>query len=123
MNYQIKNNIKKNAVMQEINNSVPQVTIGQVLEADETNNVVSLQYVDKTGKASNKDNVTVRINGDGGGWFPKEGEMVTAEVSGDKVVVIARLFSNFNMDIRAKQQLVQDVYPDNYGGATGGCIY
>ena len=34
MNYQIKNNIKKNAVMQEINNSVPQVTIGQVLEAE-----------------------------------------------------------------------------------------
>lgn len=99
------------------------VTIGKVTKSDEINNMVSVQYVDKNGKSRNKDNVTVRLYGNGGDWFPSVDDLVIIEESNDDMSVIARHVGNYNMDVRSKMLLKQDIYSDSGGGTSGGYIF
>jgi hypothetical protein len=99
------------------------VTIGKVTKSDEINNMVSVQYVDKNGKSRNKDNVPVRLYGNGGDWFPSVGDLVIIEESNDDMSVIARHVGNYNMDVRSKMLLKQDIYSDSGGGTSGGYIF
>lgn len=99
------------------------VTIGKVTKSDEINNMVSVQYVDKNGKSRNKDNVSVRLYGNGGDWFPSVGDLVIIEESNDDMSVIARHVGNYNMDVRSKMLLKQDIYSDSGGGTSGGYIF
>lgn len=98
-------------------------TVGKVLKSDEINNIVSIQYVDKYGKTRNKDNVTVRLYGNGGDWFPSVGDAVIIEESESELSVVARHVGNYNMDVRSRMQLSKDIYSDNGGGSTGGLIF
>ena len=99
------------------------ITIGKVTKSDEINNMVSVQYVDKHGKTRNKDNVTVRLYGNGGDWFPSRNDLVVIEESDSDIAVVGRHVGNYNMDVRSKMQLEQDNYSDSGGGATGGYIF
>ena len=99
------------------------VTIGKVTKSDEINNMVSVQYVDKNGKSRNKDKVPVRLYGNGGDWFPSVGDLVIIEESNDDMSVIARHVGNYNMDVRSKMLLKQDIYSDSGGGTSGGYIF
>lgn len=97
-----------------INNSI--TTIGIVTESDESNNTCSVLYTDKTGNKRNRDNVVVRLYGNGADWFPAIGDTVVIEDTGDTVVVVARHVGNYSMDVRSRRQLRQDILSD-----TGGC--
>ena len=98
-------------------------TIGQVTKSDEINNMCSIKYIDKDGFKRNKDNVTVRLYGSGGDWFPGIDDYVVVEDNGDTVVVVARHVGNYNMDVRSKLKLTKDIYSDSSGGAVGGQIF
>jgi hypothetical protein len=98
-------------------------TIGQVTKSDEINNMCSIKYIDKDGFKRNKDNVAVRLYGNGGDWFPAEDDYVVIEDNGDTVAIVARHVGNYNMDVRSKLRLTKDVHSDSYGGAVGGQIF
>ena len=97
-------------------------TLGIVTASDESNNTCSVQYVDKDGKKRNKEGVVVRLYGNGGDWFPAINDTVVLENTNDTLVCIARHVGNYNMDVRSKMQLRQDIYSDSSGGAVGGQI-
>lgn len=90
-------------------------TIGVVTDSDESNNTVSVRYVDKIGKKRNRDNVVVRLYGNGADWFPAVDDTVVIEDTGDTCVVVARHVGNYSMDVRSRRQLRQDVYSDDSG--------
>jgi hypothetical protein len=98
-------------------------TIGQVTKSDEINNMCSIKYIDKDGNKRNKDNVTVRLYGNGGDWFPAEDDYAVIEDNGETVVIVARHVGNYNMDVRSKLRLTKDVHSDSFGGAVGGQIF
>lgn len=98
-------------------------TVGQVTKADEINNMCSMKYIDKDGFKRNKDNVTVRLYGNGGDWFPAVDDYVVVEDGGDTCVIVARHVGNYNMDVRSKLRLTQDIHSDSYGGSVGGQIF
>lgn len=98
-------------------------TIGVVTASDESNNTVSIKYIDKSGKKRNRDNVVVRLYGNGADWFPAINDAVVVEDTGDTCVVVARHVGNYAMDVRSKRQLRQDVFSDSGGcQPPGGCI-
>lgn len=98
-------------------------TIGVVTASDESNNTVSIKYIDKSGKKRNRDNVVVRLYGNGADWFPAINDAVVVEDTGDTCVVVARHVGNYAMDVRSKRQLRQDVFSDGGGcQPPGGCI-
>lgn len=114
----------RNGLINSVARAVDRViTIGRVTKSDEINNTVSVQYVDKNGKIRNKENVTVRLYGNGGDLFPSVGNYVVIEESDSDMSVVARHVGNYNMDVRSKMQLESDVYSDSGGGAMGGCIF
>jgi len=109
-------NILQNRIVNptaRINNVI--TTIGVVTDSDESNNTCNIFYIDKSGCKRNKDNVVVRLYGSGADWFPKVGDAVVVEDSGDTVVVVARHVGNYSMDVRSKRQLRQDVLSDSSG--------
>ncbi len=98
-------------------------TIGVVTDSDESNNTVSIKYIDKGGRKRNRDNVVVRLYGNGADWFPAVNDAVVVEDTGDTCVVVARHVGNYAMDVRSKRQLRQDVFSDGGGcQPPGGCI-
>ena len=107
---------------QHINQSVTIPAI--VTKSDETNNTCSILYVDSnTRKKRNRDNVVVRLYGNGADWFPAINDAVVVEDTGDTCVVVARHVGNYAMDVRSKRQLRQDIFSDNGGcQSPGGCI-
>ena len=114
----------RNGLINSVARAVDRViTIGRVTKSDEINNTVSVQYVDKNGKIRNKENVTVRLYGNGGDWFPSVSNYVVIEESDSDMSVGARHVGNYNMDVRSKMQLESDVYSDSGGGSMGGCIF
>ena len=98
-------------------------TLGQVTKSDEINNMCSINYIDKDGFKRNKDNVTVRLYGNGGDWFPQIDDHVVVEDNGDIVAIVARHVGNYNMDVRSKLRLTKDIHSDSAGGAVGGQIF
>lgn len=99
-------------------------TIGYVESSDDANNTCTLFYKDKSGKNKRRENVVVRLYGSGTDWFPTEGDQVVVQDTGDTCTVIARHVGNYNMDVRSKMSLRQDVYSDESGAQpTGGSIF
>ena len=90
-------------------------TVGIVTGSDESNNTCDIRYVDKSGKKRNRSNVVVRLYGSGTDWFPSEGDAVIIQDSGDTCVIVARHIGNYNMEVRSKMELSQDIYSDNSG--------
>jgi hypothetical protein len=104
-----------------INNII--TTIGIITDSDESNNTCSILYIDKSGSKRNRDNVVVRLYGNGADWFPAVGDTVVIEDTGDTVVVVARHVGNYSMDVRSRRQLRQDILSDAGGcQMVGGCI-
>lgn len=96
-----------------INNGI--TTLGIVTASDESNNTCSITYIDKNGKKRNRDNVVVRLYGNGADWFPAINDTVVIEDTGDTCVVVARHVGNYAMDVRSRRQLKQDVESDETG--------
>ena len=96
-----------------INNSI--TTVGIVTGSDESNNTCNVLYTDKNGNSQNRDNVVIRLYGNGADWFPVIGDIVVIEDTGDTVVVVARHVGNYAMDVRSRRQLRQDVLSDETG--------
>lgn len=98
-------------------------TVGVVTDSDENNNTCSVQYVDKEGKKRNKNNVAVRLYGSGTDWFPAVDDNVVIEDSDDACIIIARHVSNYNIDVRSRMALQNDVFSDGEGSWLGGQIF
>jgi hypothetical protein len=101
------------------------VTIALVTDTDEINNVCSIEYIDKDGYKSNKNNVPVKILYPGLiAWFPKKGDRVNISVVNEDDVTITSLEENgYGSNIRAKTQLKKDVFSSSFGGTMGGMIF
>jgi len=98
-------------------------TTALVLRADDKNNCCDIRFVNKEGVMCERENVIVRLTGSGMDWFPVEGDYVTIELSRDICAIVARSVSNYNMDVRSKMELKQDIYSDSFGYPPGGIIY
>lgn len=103
-------------------NATAITTVAEVTDSDEINNNCSVKYIDKEGKKRNRDNVTVRLYDNGSGYFPAVGDYVELQLEQDTCVIVARHISNYNMDVRSKMELQQDVYTDNHGADPGSSI-
>ena len=101
-----------------VNNII--TTIGIVTDSDESNNTCSILYKDKNGNNQNRDNVVVRLYGNGADWFPTVNDVVVIEDTGDTVVVVARHVGNYAMDVRSRRQLRQDIHSDDNGCQSPG---
>ena len=99
------------------------VTPAFVVSADDKNNCCDIQYIDKHGKLRTKENVTVRLTGSGMEWFPTAGDYVNVEIGREICVIVARAIANYNMDVRSKMELKQDIYSDSLGAPPGASIY
>lgn len=95
-------------------------TIAVVTGTNEAKNTVNIEYINFDGKKCNKKDVVVRLYGSGTDWFPSKDDMVVIEESADTCVVVARHIGNYNMDVRSKMELRQDVHPDTSNGDTPG---
>lgn len=98
-------------------------TIAFVLNSDDKNNCCDIRYIDKQGRIRNRNNVIVRLTGSGMDWFPVKGDYVTIELARETCVIIARSITNYNMDVRSKMELKQDIYSDSMGYPPGASIY
>lgn len=98
-------------------------TTAFVLRADDKNNCCDIRYIDKHGKIRDRDNVIVRLTGSGMDWFPIKGDYVTIELARDTCVITARSITNYNMDVRSKMELKQDIFSDSLGYPPGASIY
>lgn len=98
-------------------------TVAKVLKADEKNNSCDIQYVDKNSIIRNRNNVGVRLYGNGTDWFPQKDELVIVEDKETTCEIIARHVQNYNMDVRARMKLKMDIYSDSSGADPGGSIY
>jgi hypothetical protein len=116
----LKDQLQSNVVnpAARVNNGI--TTIGVVTASDESNNTVSIRYVDKGGRKRNRDNVVVRLYGNGADWFPAVDEAVVVEDTGDTCVVVARHVGNYAMDVRSRRQLRQDAFSDESGCQPAG---
>lgn len=98
-------------------------TIAKVTASDDLNNRCSIEYVDRDGNKKAKDNVAVRLYDNGAGYFPAVGEQVTLQLERDICVIVARHIGNYQMDVRSKMELKQDVFTDTDGAPPGGEVY
>lgn len=120
----IKQSFQNNIINSAVRPNKEITVMAVVTSSDDANNTCSVKYIDKDGHKKTKDNVVVRLYGSGTDWFPGEGDTVILQESNDICVVIARHVGNYNMDIRSKMEMKQDVYSDESGGQDpGGCIY
>lgn len=119
----LKSNLRNSLINSVARITDRAVTIGKVTKSDDINNTVSVLYIDKYGNTRNKDNVAVRLYGNGNDWFPSVDDKVVIEESDTDISVIARSVSNYNMDVRSKMQLTQDNLSDSGGGSIGGFIF
>ena len=118
---EIRNLIADKIVNPASRNGQPSTLIARVLEADETNNWCSLEYVDKDGFSRNRDNVLVMQYG-ASRWFPKVKDLVIIEDRGESVIIVSKSFTSYSVEIKEKETLRKDVYPDQFGASVGGVI-
>ena len=118
----LKNQMQDNLMQPTMREAKTLTTVGKVISSDEVNNTCSVLYVDRNGKKRNKDNVVVRLYDNGTGYFPAVGDFVEIQLERDICVIIARHISNYNMDVRSKMALQQDVFSDNIGSDPGASI-
>lgn len=116
----LKNSLQSGITNPAIRMGQTITTVGVVVDSDGANNTCTVRYIDKEGRKQQKENVDVRLYDNGTGWFPSEGETVILEDTSDACVVIARYVGNYNMDVRSKMELKQDVYSDEGGGQDPG---
>ena len=120
----IKQGLQNNIVNAAVRPNQEMTMMAVVTSSDDSNNICSVRYIDKNGNKKTRENVTVRLYGSGTDWFPAKGDTVILQESNDLCVIIARHVSNYNMDVRSKMELKQDIYSDESGGQDpGGNIY
>ena len=90
----------------------PIQTVAKVLRSDHMNNVCDIQFVD----GRNRDNVPVRVYGDGMDWFPQEDDLVMVYYGRDVIEIISRVVTNFGRDILPDMSFDKDKFSDYVGG-------
>jgi hypothetical protein len=99
-------------------------TVAKITAANEINNLCSIEFIDKDGYKSNKDNVPVKILYPGFiGWFPSLGENVTVEISESYMIITGKCEDGYASTIRAKTTTKQDIYTSSFGGTMAGSIF
>ncbi len=96
---------------------------GLVINSDEKNNVATIRFLNRDGCFETRKNVTVRIHGDGTGWFPSKGELVAVEETDNVCEIIARYGGGFSTETRKDLITEHDIYPDGRGYMPGGYVF
>ena len=97
--------------------------VGTVTDVDEVNNWCSVEYVDRDGYRSNRDNVWVKQYDGSQPWFPSVDDQVTIEDTGDSAIVTGKSYQNYAIQMGTKRELTMDSCPDNMGASMGGYIF
>lgn len=119
----IKNKIMDRLVQPSSREVTTVTTVAKVIASDEINNKCSITYIDKNGIKRNRDNVVVRLYDNGSGYFPDIGDFVEVQLEREICVIIARHIANYNMDVRSKMQLKQDIFTDSPGANPGASVF
>lgn len=98
-------------------------TTAVVTKSDDKNNCCDIRFLNKYGIQESRENVNVRLTGNGMDWFPVKDDYVTIELGRDTCVIVARSISNYNMEVRSKMELKQDIFSDSFGHPPGASIY
>ena len=93
-------------------------TYALVTKSDDMNNVCSIQFVDG-GFLRNRDNVPVKIYGNGMDWFPSKGDWVVVAYNRNIYEIVSR-GDSFSQDIRPDMRFGQDRLSEGIGGTPGG---
>lgn len=109
--------IKKHSKLMDTNE-----VIGMIMKSDEKSNMVDVEYIDSNGSPTLKENVQVRLYGNGGDWFPNKFDLVICQQKDNNLVVVARFFSDFAAEIRSLMKLEFDKLGDIPNTVIGGLI-
>jgi hypothetical protein len=98
--------------------------VAQITKIDEKNNVCSVEYIDKDGYRSNKDNVPVKIYSAGIiDWFPTVGEFVNIRDNGYRLLIESKYENAYTTNVRPRTELKGDILPTSFGSIIGGTIF
>lgn len=98
--------------------------VAKVTAINEKNNVCSIEFIDKEGYRSNKDNVPVKIILPGFvAWFPKVNEKVIVEIKENYLTITGKVEDGYGSVIRPKFTTKQDIYSTSFGGTMAGSIF
>ena len=99
-------------------------TVAKVTETDEINNVCSIEFVDKDGYKSNKNNIPVQIFAPGFiGWFPDVNEYVNIQEINGMFIITSKYQQGYGSAIRSKNKNKKDIYTTSFGGTMAGSIF
>lgn len=99
-------------------------TVAKVTASDEINNVCSIEFVDKDGYKSNKNNVPVQISIPGFiGWFPDIDEYVNIDEINGILIITSKYQQGYGSTIRSNNQTKKDIYTTSFGGTMAGSIF
>jgi hypothetical protein len=98
--------------------------IATVTSIDEKNNFCSIQFIDKDGYRSNKNNVPVALyNASIIDWFPQVGELVNVEQIGELTRVVSKYEGAYGANTRANIELKKDINASTFTNTMAGSIF
>jgi hypothetical protein len=99
-------------------------TVARVTASDEINNLCSIEFVDKDGYKSNKNNIPVKVFAPGFiGWFPDVNEYVNIEETNGVFIITSKNEQGYGSAIRSKNKTKKDIYTTSFGGTMAGSIF
>lgn len=108
---EIKQNIRQNISLPISRQIQTILTRGRVTYSDERENVCNVIYTNRSGVATTRNSVPVRIDS-ADSWFPAYGETVLLDISGNMPVIIGRDFLDYNAQVRPEHRLSHDIFSD-----------
>lgn len=97
--------------------------VALVLESNERNNLCTIEFIDKDGYKSNKNNVPVRLyNSCIIDWFPKTGEYVNVEETDGAITILSKYEGGYGSSVRVNTKLKKDILPTSFVDTMAGYI-
>ena len=119
----IKGIIRDTIVQPGMRESLRYRTLARVVEADEKNNICAIRFRDQDGEDTFERFVPVKVDRDTAGWFPKEKDVVAIEKDKKYTVITGPSWDGYEKDVRPKNKLRQDIYPDSGFNTLSGSIF
>ena len=122
MGSKIKSLLQNKLVKPAIDTSGLTKSVGIVLKSYERDNVCDIKYLDAQSRIRNREKIRVKITNNDD-WFPKPGDIVEIEIIEDTVIIIGSMITDYNTQVRPKNELKKDIYADGVDSSVGCYIF
>ena len=119
----IKSTIRDHIVQPGMRETKRQKTLARVIATNERRNTCSIKYKGRNGDHIHQDEVYVKIDQDGCGWFPKRKDIVVVEEENGRLLIIEPFEPNYGTNTRIRRRLKEDLYADKSSDDLAGNIF